>query len=108
MADGQDDHEIVLDVELVERNVARIAARDDQFPVAAFYSSAYQRMLLKHPKTADHQRRGFACRAGIGFEQEIRESVDVAEGRGRQYEPRQDRFTGFGGLGLLPAALLSM
>jgi hypothetical protein len=108
MADGQDDHEVVPDVELVERNVARVAARDNQFPVTTLYGSAYQWMLLKYPKTADQQRRGIARRDGIGFQQEIRESVDVPEGGGRQYKPGQDRFTGFGGLGLLPAALLSM
>lgn len=108
MAYGQDNHEVVCNVEFVECNVARIATRDDQFPVTLFYRPADQGMLLQHPKAADQQRRGIACSDGIGFEQEIRESVDNLESRGRQYGPGQDRFTGFGRLGLLPATLLAM
>ena len=45
MADGQDNHEVVLNVEFVECNVARIATRDDQFPVTPFDRPAYQGML---------------------------------------------------------------
>ena len=108
MADGQDNREVIRNVEFVERDIARIATRNDQFPVTHFHRPAYQGMLLQDPKAADQQRRGIACSDGIGFEQEIRESVDILERRGRQYEPGQDRFAGFGRLGLLPATLLSM
>lgn len=108
MANGQDKHEVVRNVEFVKCNVACIATRDDKFPVTPCDRPAYQGMLLQHPEAADQQRCGIAGSDGIGFEQEIRESVDIPEGRGRQYEPGQDRFTGFGRLGLLPATLLSM
>jgi len=108
MADGENKHEVVLHVEFVKRDVTRVAARDNQLPVTPFDGPSDQGMLPQHPEAIDQQRRGVARRDGIGFQQEIRESVEILERGGRQDEPGQYRFTGFGRLGFLPATLAWM
>ncbi len=90
MANTEHNCDIVRDIEAIERNVARVAARDHEFPVTSLDGPPHQGVPLEHLKTVDQDPAGMACRNQVGFEQEIRQSIDVPNGRRRKDKPGHD------------------
>ena len=58
--------------------------------VALLGGPSHQWVLLEHLKTVDQDPAGMACGNRVGFEQKIRQSIDVPNGRRRKDKPGHD------------------
>ncbi len=109
MADGQDECDVLSNIEFIQRNVTCAAPRDDQFSVAVLDNAANKWVVFQDLQSADQHVARMARRFRIGNKQEVGEPFEVLQGvRRESQECHADNFLALGRLTDLPFNFASM
>ena len=95
MAYREDQNGVVALLVAVQRDVAGVAARDDELSVTLFRPTTDQRMIGKDLDRFGNQLHRLKGGHGLGIDQEIGEPIESPQRAGRIGQLRQDFALGF-------------